>query len=258
MQRIRPATIAALSVGRRNEELWCDSLTNGLWQDPGSHKDRTVLAPQWTDQDSMCVSLCVLVLFFPPFVYPVKCGWACLLTVKHTRSTPGGSTVEPQTSTAEDRWRPIVKAWCLCLSFSESSSRLHEDGVILSSSKREFHQRKSLRPTIKGSARWVIFEANGSRRVRSWERGKIKNLSSFVCKAQRRSLTRLKCQRALKAHDINDSGPSKSSRTRRGKQFKNIRANHRKENKKTAPQGGADPRFKKEVTCQLKEMLAAW
>lgn len=56
--KMSPVTIAALSVGRRyGEFLWCDSLTNSVWQDPGSHKDLTV--PHAKDQSRVCVCLCV-------------------------------------------------------------------------------------------------------------------------------------------------------------------------------------------------------
>ena len=177
MQRIRPATIAALSVGRRNEELWCDSLTNGLWQDPGSHKDRTVLAPQWTDRSSMCVFVCVCVCVcvcacFFPFVYPVKCGWACLLccvTVKHTQATPGGpAVVHCWGLTATNRWVMMSSFEFQWENFTTALRWCHS---FIIKERVSSAQMQSLWPTIKGSVCGVIFDVNGSRWVRFLESG---------------------------------------------------------------------------------------
>lgn len=50
---------------RRNGELWCDSLTNNPWQDPGCHKDRSVALYLWSNEQiravCVCPSVCVCV-----------------------------------------------------------------------------------------------------------------------------------------------------------------------------------------------------
>lgn len=88
-EKMRPATIAMLSMGRCNEELlWCDRLANSVWQDPGNHKGRTVaLYSYWSKQiraAGMCAWEC---MHFCPFIYPVATQLSYIMAHSHLVSS---------------------------------------------------------------------------------------------------------------------------------------------------------------------------
>ncbi len=140
-RRMRPATIAVLSVGRRDEELWCDSLTNGFWQNPWSHKGRTVALhmyrKQWTHQSSVIVCVCVCVCKIFSFIKPVTWNRACLLYCVTIRQSSH--------LVAQLRnfccWGPL-SADCVECELQRALDFCKKYVLILASSKRKFHHDK--------------------------------------------------------------------------------------------------------------------
>lgn len=91
-RKMRLATIIQCYLWRGGG-LWCDSLTNSLWQDPRSHKDCTVALYLCCDEQIRDVCVCVRACG-PLIIHWSVTEHTCLTVLQSvTQTTPGCSTV---------------------------------------------------------------------------------------------------------------------------------------------------------------------